>query len=371
MAGKKSVGMKVFFTIFKTFMVVILMMVVGVASYQFTMKYYEVKSDETEENSIIDIVGDVSAGEISRNIIYSVNSADSKIEAVVVEVLNTLTGNLDYLTIPAEYQITVDNEMYQRLYAAGVDVPQIMKLAQLNKFFKDDTSYEYGIILLEKALGLDIGYYTAMPSDKFNEIFVMDETAGYYRLTDAVTAEASALADTEAMQTFIKEKCETYTTNIKIKSKLKYAENYKNVAAEYIYYYVVPGEMADGVYVADAKKSEKLFSRIMNDETHTILQKDVKDVSSENKSIKVLNGSGGEGIAAKVKGILEKEGFAVAKIADNPVLVEDTVIQVAEEGMGKDIKDYFTNASIEVTQLEEGFDIIIIVGKSDAQIEAE
>lgn len=371
MARKKSMGLKVFFTVFKSFMVVMLMMAVGVASYKFTMKYYEVKSGTADEEDILDIVGDISAGEVSRNLIYSVNMDDSKIEGVVIEILNTLTGNLDYITVPIEYQITIDNEMYQRLYAAGVDVPQVMNVSQLNKFFKDDTSYEYGIILLEKALGVDIGYYTAMPKDKFDEIFVMDTGAGYYKLTDTIISEGAAIADVSEMQKYIKEKCEGYTTNIKAKSKAGYADSYKNIQSDYIYYHVIPGEMNAGVYEADANKTEKLYDRIINDVAHTIMQKDVKDVLSEGKSIKVLNGSGGDGIAAKVKGILEKDGYSVTKIADNPTLIEDTIIQVAEDGMGKDIKGYFENASIEVTQIEEGFDIIIIVGKSDAQISAE
>jgi len=371
MAKKKSIGMKIFTTVFKSFMIVILMMVVGIASYNFTMKYYEVKSENEDNNDVLDIVGDVTAGEVSRNLIYSVNTEDSTVEAMVIEILNTLTGNLDYITIPIEYQITIDNEMYQRLYSAGVDVPQVMKMSQLNKFFEDETSYEYGIILLEKALGIEIGYYTAIPSDEFDEIFEKEQAKGLFRLKDTIISEASSLADADAMEAFITKKCENYTTNIKIKSKIKYAESYKNVQAEYIYYYVVPGEMAGGVFEADAKKAKKLFVQINDDTAHTIAQKTEEEMSSVGKNIKVLNGSGGDGIAAKVKGILEKDGYSVTKIADNPQLIENTIIQVSEEGMGKDIKTYFNNATIEVTAPEEGFDIVVIVGKSDMEITAE
>lgn len=371
MAKKKSVGFKIFVTVLKSFCVVILMMLVAVASYNFTMKYYEVYADEEKGKDVIDIVVDVTADEVSRNIIYSVDAETSRVEAVVIEVLNTLTGNLDYITIPDNYQMVINNDVYQRLYAAGVDVPQVMRISQLNKYITDDTSYEYGIILFEESLGIDIGYYTAMPSDMFNSVFTMDSSTGCYKLTETAIAEAASVADVNAMEKFIKDKYEGYTTNIKIKSKIKYAECYKNVNPELIYYHVIPGEENEGAFTADAKEAKTLYSQILEDPAHEVAQTQVKNISSKGKNIKVLNGSGGDGIAAKVKGILEKDGYEVVKIADNPELIDNTVIRVSEEGMGKDIKTYFDGATIEVAKLEKGIDIIVIVGKADAQISAE
>lgn len=371
MAKKKSVGLKIFVTVMKSFCVVILMMLVGIASYKFTMKYYEVYADEEKGSNIIDIVGDITADEVSRNIIYSVDTASSKIEAVVIEVLNTMTGNLDYITLPDNFQMEINNDIYQRLYAAGVDVPQVMRISQLNKYFADDTSYEYGILLLENSLGIDIGYYTAMPSDMFRSVFAMDSSTGCYKLTDTVIAEAASVADVNAMEKFIKDKCEGYTTNIKVKSKIKYAECYKNVNPELIYYHVFPGQETDGAFTVDTKETKTLYSQILGDAKHEVAQTEVKNISSKDKKIKVLNGSGGDGIAAKVKGILEKDGYKVSKIADNPEIIDNTVIRVSEDGMGKDIKTYFDGASIEVAELEEGIDIIVIVGKADAGISAE
>ncbi len=372
MAKKKSVGLKIFVTVMKSFCVVILMMLVGIASYKFTMKYYEVFADEEKGGEIIDIVGDITADEISRNIIYSVDAGSSRIDAIVIEVLNTLTGNLDYITIPDNFQMEINADIYQRLYAAGVDVPQVMRISQLNKYFADNnTSYEYGIILLENSLGIDIGYYTAMPSDLFNSVFAMDSSTGCYKLTDTIISEAALVADVSAMEKFIKDKCEGYITNIKVKSKIKYAECYKNVNPDLIYYHVFPGQETDGAFTVDLKESKTLYTQILGDVKHETVQAEVKNISSKDKKIKVLNGSGGDGIAAKVKGILEKDGYKVSKIADNPEIIDNTVIRVSEDGMGKDIKTYFDGASIEVAELEDGIDIMVIVGKADADISAE
>ena len=94
-------------------------------------------------------VGDVTADAVSRNLIYCVDEETSKIKTMVIEVLNTETGNLDFITIPAHLQFAINNDVYQRLYEAGIDVPQIIKMSNLNEYFNNDTSYEYGMLLLE------------------------------------------------------------------------------------------------------------------------------------------------------------------------------------------------------------------------------
>ena len=81
MARNKSVGMKVFAIAGKSFLIVIMLMLVGMISYKFTMKYYEVTEGEDATGSgVLDIVGDVSADEISRNVIFSVDSESGKIK---------------------------------------------------------------------------------------------------------------------------------------------------------------------------------------------------------------------------------------------------------------------------------------------------
>ena len=106
------------------------------------------------------------------------------------------------------------------------------------------------------------------------------------------------------------------------------------------------------------------------DMPHKTKQEEVKMISSEDKNIKVLNGSGGEGIAGKVKGILATEGFTVGKIADNPKIIEQTIIYVKEEGMGKDLLSYFNGAVIEIGVPDKDFDIVIVVGTRDKDITA-
>ena len=252
--------------------------------------------------------------------------------------------------------------------AAGVDAPQIVRLEKISKYFDDDRAYEYGILILEDSLGIDIGYYTKMESSVFDSVFVMSETLGCYQLTDAVKNEAAGYTQADEIEGMIKTWYDKFESNLKVKTKLKYAETYFNVDPQFIYYNVVPGESVGDIYEIDVKEAKKQYKTLLSSPAYTVSQEDAIAILSIDKNIKVLNGSGVEGIAAAAKSMLAEEGLNVVKIADNPEVIEQTIIRVSKEGMGVDLLHFFNDAQIEVGELDEGIDIIIIVGSNDSEI---
>ena len=371
MAKKKSIGRIIAVQFVRSFLIVIAMLSVAVVSYKLTMTYYEVVgSEDTNGISVLDIVGDVTADDVSRNIIYSVNKQDKKVTGIVIEILNMNTGNLDYITLPANTQISMSADLYKRISGSGIDAPQIISLSDINSYFKEGASYEYGILMLEDYLGIDIGYYTCMEQSVFDTCFSREEDSGMYRLTDSVLQEASSYILQDKMDSYIKSWGEKMTSDLRIKNRLKYSSYYSAVNPELIYYYVMKGTETSGVFSLDIEASKNLYQMVVLDEAHTAKQSDVPDISSNGLSIKVLNGSGGTNIASATKNVLVQDGFNVVKIADNPEVVENTIIYVTKEGMGRDLLAYFTNASIEVKELGKGIDIAVVVGKSDINIGA-
>lgn len=368
MKKKNSIGKIIFVMFLKSFFTVVLLLLAAMGSYGITMKYYEVTADETDGRQMLDIVGDITADEISRNIIYSYNQETSVIDGIVIEVLSTVTGNLDFITIPANTQFTIGGDVYKRMCAAGADVPQIMNMSLLNSYFSDNTSYEYGILMLEDYLGIDIGYYTAVESSVFAEWFNKDADTGLYTPSDSLKSEAGQYAANNDMAGFIKSKYESLTSNLKVKTKLKYADTYAGVNPAYVYCYMIPGKVDMDQYLISVKKARQQYETVLSDSKHTVEQVNDVSIPSAGKKIKVLNGSGTDGIAAATKSLLEKDGLNVVKIADNPEVIENTVIYVAKKGMGRDLKHYFNDASIEQGQLDEGIDILIIVGSADLGI---
>ena len=57
--------------------------------------------------------------------------------------------------------------------------------------------------------------------------------------------------------------------------------------------------------MVDSTEGQNMYQHVVNSTTHKTAQVLVKNIPAKNLKIKVLNGSGGTGIAGKVKTILE------------------------------------------------------------------
>lgn len=101
------------------------------------------------------------------------------------------------------------------------------------------------------------------------------------------------------------------------------------------------------------------------------------DIPSTDKKILVLNSTGVAGLAKSWMNKLRGAGFTDVATGNYSLGKEtQTKIYVAEEGMGKDLAEYFTDATIEVGSLSSGIDvstegveIFIVVGSNDTTVQ--
>lgn len=102
-----------------------------------------------------------------------------------------------------------------------------------------------------------------------------------------------------------------------------------------------------------------------------------KDIPSTNKKILVLNSTGVAGLAKSWMNKLSGAGFTNIATGNYSLAKETTTkIYVSEEGMGKDLAEYFTDATIEVGSLDSGIDvstddvdIFIVIGSNDTTVQ--
>jgi hypothetical protein len=112
------------------------------------------------------------------------------------------------------------------------------------------------------------------------------------------------------------------------------------------------------------KVVDELFYNIKEEESTTAPE----IASSKDKKIEVLNGSAVSGIAGRTQEKLVKAGYNVTSIGNyDGTKKAQTVIVVAKEGVGSDLKQYFTDSSIQVDPkaISAGSDIKIILGTSE------
>lgn len=376
---KKGVAKLVAKTFGKTLGILFIMLGVGVASYFLTILYYTATEKE-ERSTTYEHVIDVQTGPDSANLIYSVNEENGKIAAIVLELYNDDSHNMDYITIPAATEIVMSGELYVQMLEESKNVPQIARLSRVNEYFTGDVAYEYGILMLEEAAGLDIGYFTAIPSKMFDAWFENVGTSDepMYAPGTALIAKAGGKTE-EDIRDFMESIWSDMISDITLSKKQRYAEKFVNVNSEYIHAWRLPTEVVEGkhsTYYVEKKAAKKLMQQVLEAETYTSAQSKAKETSgkttesSKEKKIQITNGSRITGLAANYREKLLEAGYQVQGIGDYDGEVQTyTKIYVKSKSQGEDLLTFFPDASIEVTSevLTENADIEVVLGTNARQ----
>ncbi len=364
---------KIFFKVFgKTIGIMALLLGVGVASYFLTTLWFKVTTKE-ERSTRYDHVITVDAGSESSNLIYSVEKDTNAVKAVVLELFDKETGNLDYVTIPNKTQISLDAKAYAEYQKISPQMPQIVTLRDINQYFKGDVAYEYGILLLQEELDVEIGYFTALDSVEFDKRF--EKKDGAFRPNEEYLATVPSDGSEDSMKDFISKEWDSLISDITLSQKQQYASGLVKVKADCIYAHRAYAEEIKGSATLDGKKTKKMIDKIWETEARTSPQKSVDGTAAQtgmdklkSRSIQITNGSKINGLAAAYKEKLEKDGLYVMGVGDFTGEVQKTTtIYVRRKKWGNYLKDYFKNPTIqEADALTNGADIEIVLGTEDA-----
>lgn len=375
----KGVAKIIFRTFLKTMGIIILLLAVGVASYFLTMLFY--KTTEREERSTqYEHVIDVSVGSESSNLIYSVEEDTRLVKAVVLELFDKETGNLDYVTIPNKTQISLSNEKYKEYMEVSSQIPQIPTLRDINEYFTGDVAYEYGILLLQEELNVEIGYFTALDSEEFNKRFEKKE--GAFTPREEYLDTISQYKDEAAMKDFIEKEWDVLISDITLSQKQQYASGLIKVDRDYIYAHRAYAEEIKGKATLDGAKTKKMIDGIWESGERKEKQKSVDGTAAptnldklKSRGIWITNGSQINGLAASFKEKFEEKGLYVMGIDTAPSddgSQKETVIYTRKKRWGRYLKPFFKNPVIKVVQAKDlannnGADIVIVLGTDDKQ----
>ncbi len=356
----------------KSFLIIALLIGVGFASYKLTMLYYKVVEPpkDSKNNEMIEelINRDVKVEDISKNLIYRINTETGEVTGLVLEIFNTYTYNLDYITIPANTQFTISNDMYQKLCAVNPEAPQIIKLSDIYKYFEEENRYDFSEIIIEDLLSVDINYYTVMSEADFDSIF--EDKDGILMLSEDFLYDTSSITEKDQLKELITGLYENVDSNLTLKNKLKYLDSFLNINPDFIYYHSLQGTSSTDYYTVDGKQANKLIEDLLANDAYKGMQ-DTESIQSEQRvskglKIEILNGSTISGLAATYKNKLEADGYTISHIGNNSdTSIKTTIIYVKEEGMAEDLLSYFNGATIETLDLPEETDIQIVLGSAE------
>lgn len=367
---KKSMVKIVLRTFLKTMGTIILLLAIGVAGYFLTMLYYRT-TEKVERSTQYNHVIDVSVGSESSNLIYSVETDTKLVRAVVLELFDKETGNLDYVTIPNKTQISLSPQKYKEYMEISSQIPQIVTLRDINEYFTGDVAYEYGILLLQEELKVDIGYFTAMDSKEFNKRFEKKDGAYTPRQEYLDTID---IKDETALKDFIEKEWEILISDITLLQKQQYVSGLVKVNRDLIYAHRAYAEEIKGKATLDGAKTKKMIDSIWEDEARTQKQKSVDGTAAptnidklKSRSIQITNGSRITGLAASFKEKFEAEGLYVMGVGDfSGEVQKKTTIYARKKRWGRYLKPFFKNPVVkEAKNLTNGADIEIVLGTDD------
>lgn len=374
---KKTSTLRIFIHVFlQSVFIIAIFLGVGTLSYKITTYYYKVTEDKKEDVSdevIREIVDDVQIDRVSKNLIYHYNNDNQEMEHVILEIFNMDNSNLDYITIPVDTQLSLSNELYQRIYEHYPEVPQIIMISELGKYFTEKTKYAYGVLMLEDYLGIDISYYTILEDDNYNAVFqeekedIVENHIRRQVFSDSLNEKIVNMTRDD-IESYIEQFYEWSTSNLSLKDKLWYADALLLVNKEYIRFRIVPGEQKGDHFVMTVEETKSLVAEIENSDKYTTAWEANQSINkaSIGLQIRILNGSGITGLAASYKERLLQEGYTISGIANYVNSSQEvTRIIVREEGQGKDLLQFFKGASIEVGDISSTADIEIILGTAD------
>lgn len=367
---KRSVAKIIFTYFFKTLGIIALLAAAGVLGYYLTMLYYR-QTARTERSTTYKHVIDVNAGNESANLIYCYDAKSKKIKTMVLELLDKSSSNLAYITVPADTKITMSASTYEELLQVSQKVPQVAVMSEINEYFSGDVAYEYGIKILQEEWNVDIGYFTAISSDKFDQYF---ENAGTkkkpkYTLSQTLIGKMKACKDAKAMSKLMKNSWDDMISDLTLSQKQGYAEAFQKVNADYIRTYRVKGTQSTDGFLLDNKKNTSLVNKIWESEPFSGKQGETSLTTDITKyKVQVTNGTGIDGLASAYQEKLKAQGWNVIGVGNYQGIKQtSTTIYTKNKAAAKELKSFFKNASIvKQEEMTNGADIEILLGTEDA-----
>ena len=377
---------------FKTFLITVVSMVaislIGIGAYSLIIKGFTVEDENNElyGGTPVSMISDVRLGSTYLNLIYGADEENKSIEKVAVEVFNSKTGNLDIVTIPANTEYTMSDALYKRLSAANPNVPQVIKLENILKYYDAPDAYQYGQLIVEDMLGIKLSFYTKITNTVFSDFLASEERDIFSpdgkKYTFSVLCLSSALKndiaaeeiDEDSITAFLTKISAKVSSNLTNSNRLSYKDAYLKVALDKVYCWHAIGKFSeDGkTFTVDTNQTKALINNIKKNLAYTQTQEEYNNLmektlnsSSKDMKIRVLNGADYAGQAGKYKNILKEAGYNVVSVGDNDTVLDGSKIITKDSNTGYDLLKYFDNATIEKGTVPEGVDILIIVGKAD------
>lgn len=260
----------------RSFFIILAMLIIGVISYGVVMHFWNIpepvpevklspKKQQEDEPITKAVIED-----ISKNLIFHFNDETGEIHNILLEIFHLQEKRMRYITIPVRTQFTMSETLYRKLVMVHPTIPQVIRLSNITKYFDKDMVYDYGTLIVEDLLGVNISYYTAIPESVYQTMFTSKkfvEEKGKISsadLTDSdrldVTFEVfseeyvaflKSIETTDKLYDYIEEIYPSFQSNLSLHGKMNYLESYSKTSLTNVTFDLIGGINQNNAYVID------------------------------------------------------------------------------------------------------------------------
>jgi hypothetical protein len=273
MRGSKGVKAK---HVLIAILLIVVIFLVGIGSYYGITKIFGVdnKNNKTSVNKQV-IASNITMGRKTCNLIYSMNVNNNIVNGAILEFFDITTGKIDYVTVPDNIKITVDKDTIEEIGQYGYLIEDTISLKNLIDIFGQKNAYQFGQILLEKALGIKISYYTVFQDKILAKYFVKNrrefyldvnkkkEKYSYEMYEISETYKTKCEEDELKPKELIEEAYKELESNYIKENKYFGLEGYEKAEMNKIYYWHLVGNKKYNQFVCEDKINDTLFDFIL------------------------------------------------------------------------------------------------------------
>ena len=185
---KPSLIVRFFSILLRILVVLVLMVVIAVASfegvtYYLTGSLYDLREFAGGSNTITNTgSGEVQETKIDetnmRSTLFFVDSADSGKEYMALNMLNTKNYVLDILLIPTNAQVTVGQSILKEIQKEMPEAKNTVNMSDVSRAFGDE-KYKMISSIVENVTGLTLSGYDVMTQENFTSFLDMADEVAY------------------------------------------------------------------------------------------------------------------------------------------------------------------------------------------------
>ena len=192
---------------------------------------------------------------VVKTIHFITENETGNIGDILIEIINSRSGKLLYLTVPMDLKVALSTPVYDRLNTSAVMVPQMFKLSMLSAYFTGEKQVEAARLILEDTLGVQMDYYSVVSREVFEQRF--EKAAdGTYHCMEVKAGGLQNISQLFENKEAIREIYLNYETDFSYQERMIYLETYQALKKEDYVFEKVSGKQMNDAFILDEKENK-------------------------------------------------------------------------------------------------------------------